>query len=204
VIAIGSPLGLSQTVTAGIISAKNRRNIGISGIEDFIQTDAAINPGNSGGALVNLDGELVGINSAIASEGGGYDGVCFAIPSTIVRPVVETLLSEGHIRRPWIGIAALTVDDRLAERLGLSSRSGVLLSQMVRNGPAATANLQAGDVLVRWGDNEVSGALQLAQLIKDTPIGDEVSVSIVRENKRYKGTLTVAERPGDAQTKGLL
>jgi serine protease Do len=204
VIAVGSPLGLAQTVTAGIVSAKGRKNMGISGYEDFIQTDAAINPGNSGGPLLNLDGELVGINSAIASEGGGYDGVCFAIPTTIVQPVVAALLTDGTIHRPWIGITAATVNQGVAQQLGLAEARGVLIGNTVRNGPAQQAQLQPGDVLTKWQGEALNSTEELTGKLQASHVGDPVTFSIMRQGKGFRGTLTVAERPGDVQTKGIL
>jgi serine protease Do len=204
VIAVGSPLGLAQTVTAGIVSAKGRKNMGISGYEDFIQTDAAINPGNSGGPLLNLDGDLVGINSAIASEGGGYDGVCFAIPTSIVQPVVGALLTDGAIHRPWIGITAANVNPGVAQQLGLEEARGVLIGNIVRSGPAQQAQLRTGDVLVKWQGEDLSTTEELGRKLQASRVGEEMSFSIVRQGKRFRGTLTVAERPGDVQTKGIL
>jgi serine protease Do len=204
VIAVGSPLGLAQTVTAGIVSAKGRKNMGISGYEDFIQTDAAINPGNSGGPLLNLDGGLVGINSAIASEGGGYDGVCFAIPTTIVQPVVAALLADGAIHRPWIGVTGVNVNEGVAQQLGLEEAAGVLIGNVVRNGPAQQAQLQPGDVLVKWQGEDLSTVEELTRKLQASRVGDEVSFSIIRQGRRFRGSLTVAERPGDVQTKGIL
>ncbi len=204
VIAVGSPLGLAQTVTAGIVSATGRKDIGLAGYEDFIQTDAAINPGNSGGALVNLDGELVGINTAIASEGGGYDGVCFAVPAAVVFPVTDVLIREGKIVRPFLGITPKTVDRRLAQRLGLSEPRGVLVQNMIRQGPAHRAGLRPGDVLIQWGERAVQDRTELVNEVQATEIGSETTVIIVRESKQYRATVTVSERPQTAQLRGVL
>lgn len=204
VIAVGSPLGLSGTVTAGIVSAKGRKNVGILDYEDFIQTDAAINPGNSGGALVNLDGQLVGINTAIASEGGGYDGVCFATPSAVVWPVVDALIRDGRIRRPWLGIIARDLDARLAQRLGCPDTSGALISNMVRNGPAHRAKLLPGDVVVMFGDRPVKSRADLQRLIQNSAVGTATTVTILRQGETLQLNVTVGERPSSVETKGIL
>ncbi len=204
VIAVGSPLGLAQTVTQGIVSALGRRNIGITDYEDFIQTDAAINPGNSGGALVNLDGELVGINTAIASEGGGYDGVCFAIPSSVVKTVTDALIRDGKIQRPWIGLMSRELRKDQWERLGVAERSGVFVYNLVRNGPAHRAQLQPGDVLLKWGSEPLTGRAKLSELVQKTPIGTKVTVLLKRNGQRYTAEITIGERPANVQMKGLL
>ncbi len=204
VIAVGSPLGLAQTVTAGIVSATGRKNIGIQGFENFIQTDAAINPGNSGGALVNLDGELVGINTAIASEGGGYDGVCFATPTSTVWPVVEALIRDGRIRRPWIGVVPRNLEGREATRLGLTEAAGVQIQNMIRNGPAHLAKLSPGDVIVKWQDKPVKTRAELADLVQATPIGNQAELVIVRAGKYYRAPVTMAERPTGLGARGVL
>jgi len=204
VIAVGSPLGLSGTVTAGIVSAKGRKNVGILDYEDFIQTDAAINPGNSGGALVNLDGQLVGINTAIASEGGGYDGVCFATPSAVVWPVVDALIRDGRIRRPWLGVIARDLDVRTAERLGCPDTKGALIANMVRNGPAHRGKLLAGDVVVMFGDQPVKSRADLQRLIQSCTVGATVTVTVLRQGQPLQLSLTVGERPSTVETKGIL
>jgi serine protease Do len=204
VVAVGSPLGLSGTVTAGIVSAKGRKNVGILDDEDFIQTDAAINPGNSGGALVNLDGKLVGINTAIASEGGGYDGVCFATPSAVVWPVADALIRDGRIRRPWLGIIARDLDARLAQRLGCPDNSGALISNMVRNAPAHRGKLLPGDVVVMFGDSAVKSRADLQRLIRNTAVGTATTVTIYRQGEKQQVSITVGERPSSVETKGML
>ncbi len=204
VLAVGSPLGLSQTVTAGIVSAKGRRNMGISGYEDFIQTDAAINPGNSGGALVNLDGELVGLNTAIATQTGGYQGVCFATPTSVVRPVVNALIRDGKIRRPWIGVIPRNLDRDLATRLGLPESGGVMIQNMVRNSPAHEANLAPGDVITTWQGKPLHSRAELSDLIQATPIGSTVKITVIRDGKTYPDApLPVRERPDNVQTRGV-
>lgn len=204
VVAVGSPLGLDQTVTAGIVSAMGRRNIGVQNFDEYIQTDAAINPGNSGGPLVNLDGELVGINTAIASTSGGYDGVGFAIPSSIVRPVVETLIRDGRVVRPWIGVVPGNVTADLARRLCLPDASGVLVVNIIRRSPAHLAKLAPGDVIVTWNDQAVRTRAELASAIQATTLGAKVTITLFREGKKYRATLTVAERPEAIRAAGVL
>ena len=204
VVAVGSPLGLPQTVTAGIVSAKGRKNIGLQGYEDFIQTDAAINPGNSGGALVDLEGRLVGINTAIASEGGGYDGVCFATPVTVVRPVVDALIRDGHIVRPWIGIRPRTLDRDLARRYRLDLTGGVFIEAMIRNSPAHQGGLRPGDVITGWQGQEVRSAADLARLIQATSIGSQVELAVVRGGQTYRAPLTIRQLPDTLVVSGVL
>lgn len=203
VLAIGSPMGFSQTVTSGIVSATRRRDVGISGVESFIQTDAAINPGNSGGALVNLDGKVVGINTAIVSEGGHYEGICFATPTSIVLPVVQALMRDGSIRRSYIGVVPRTVNRDLARRLSLSIQAGAVVTGILRNSPARQAGVQAGDVIVAWNDREVQNVADLAGLIQATTPGTGVKISVMRDGKRYSGQVVVGERPQDLQTRGV-
>ncbi|NIP86722.1 MAG: trypsin-like serine protease, partial [Planctomycetales bacterium] len=148
VLAIGSPMGLDQTVTAGIISAKGRSNVGITQFENFIQTDAAINPGNSGGPLVNLRGEVVGINTAIASRTGGNLGIGFAIPSNMALQIKDAILRDGKVERGWLGAAIQDLTPELADSFGFGSLDGVLVGDVVANGPAAKAGLASGDIVV--------------------------------------------------------
>lgn len=144
VLAMGSPFGLEQTVTAGIISAKGRSNLGIAGYEDFLQTDAAINPGNSGGPLVNLNGEVIGINTAIASRSGGSVGIGFAVPINMARTVMDKILKEGRVQRGWLGIAIQEMDGDLAQSFGFEDGGGLLVSDVSPDGPAGLAGLQIG------------------------------------------------------------
>ncbi|MFQ6098728.1 MAG: trypsin-like peptidase domain-containing protein, partial [Armatimonadota bacterium] len=147
VIAVGAPFGLAQTVTAGIVSAKERTNPTIAGYVDFIQTDAAINPGNSGGALANLDGQLVGINTAIYSQSGGSEGVGFAIPSNTARRIMDVLIRDGHVTRGWIGIIVRRLRSQEKEALPAEARAGLLVTHMVQSSPADNGGLEPGDVL---------------------------------------------------------
>jgi Do/DeqQ family serine protease len=203
VIAIGSPLGLAQTVTAGIVSATGRSNVGIESYENFIQTDAAINPGNSGGALADLDGKLIGINTAIASEGGGYDGVCFATPSATVSPVVDALIKSGSIRRPWIGLIPKTVDRRALTRSGLDVSGAISVSGLVRGGPAHQAHLSGGDILTEWNGNTLRNTADLSRLVQSTAIGSVAKIKLYRQGQCYEASLTVGERPQSVRTMGV-
>ena len=185
VLAIGNPYRLNQTVTLGIVSAVERRNVGISSYEDFIQTDAAINPGNSGGALVNSRGELVGINTAIFSESGGYQGIGFAVPSNLARRVAADLQEFGEVRRGSIGyveIAPLTT--QAAEELGAPDTHGVLVGRLGRNSPAAQGGLQPLDIIVGFNGIEITDGGQLSRLIQDAPIGSAATMTVIRKGRR--------------------
>jgi Do/DeqQ family serine protease len=184
VMAIGNPYQLNETVTLGIVSALGRANVGISQYEDFIQTDAAINPGNSGGALVNGRGELIGINTAIFTQSGGYQGIGFAVPSNLARRIVDDLIRFGEVRRGSIGfmeIAPLT--SRLAEELGAATTEGVVIMRMAP-GAAYQAGIQPGDVILTVNGQKISDGSQLVKLIADAPIGGSVTVDVLRDGRR--------------------
>ncbi|MFN2446664.1 MAG: trypsin-like peptidase domain-containing protein [Vicinamibacterales bacterium] len=185
VMAIGNPFQLSETVTLGIVSALGRANVGISTYEDFIQTDAAINPGNSGGALVNGRGELIGINTAIFSQSGGYQGIGFAVPSNLVRRVIDDLAKFGQVRRGSIGyleVAPLTT--HVAEQLGAPNTNGVVITGVLPGSPAALASITAGDIIVAVNGQDVSNTAQLVRTIADLPIGSTAAIDIVRDGRR--------------------
>ena len=185
VLAIGNPFQLSQTVTLGIVSALGRTNVGISAYEDFIQTDAAINPGNSGGALVNTRGELVGINTAIFSQSGGYQGVGFAVPSKLARRVVNDLNQYGEVRRGSIGYVEIAPLSTLAAaQLGVPDARGVLIQAMRRDASAYAAGLRPGDVIVTFNGIDVIDGGQLSRLIQDASIGSTATVTVIREGER--------------------
>ena len=184
VLAIGNPFQLNQTVTLGIVSALGRTNVGISAYEDFIQTDAAINPGNSGGALVNARGELVGINTAIFSQSGGYQGIGFAVPSNLARRIVADLTQYGEVRRGSIGYVEIApVSTRVAQQLGVPDARGVLVQAMRRTSPAYRAGLRPGDVITAFGSTSVADGGQLSRLIQDSPIGSLAPVTVVRDGR---------------------
>jgi serine protease Do len=191
VMAIGNPYQLNETVTLGIVSALGRANVGISQYEDFIQTDAAINPGNSGGALVNVRGELIGINTAIFSQSGGYQGIGFAVPSNLARRIVDELVRHGQVQRGSIGfmeVAPLTT--RLAEELGATSTEGVVIMRMAA-GPAYEAGVEPGDIILAVNGTKITDGSQLVKLIADAPIGSAVAVDVLREGRRRSYKVTV-------------
>lgn len=181
ILAMGSPFGLDQTVTAGIISAKSRANVGLTDYEDFIQTDAAINPGNSGGPLVNLHGEVVGINTAIASRSGGYMGVGFAIPSAMVQHVMDSIIADGHVTRGWLGAMIQDLDDDLAESFGYDSTDGVLIGDLVADGPGKKSGLQSGDIVIKYNGDVVESANELRNAVARTSPEDNVELEIFRD-----------------------
>jgi Do/DeqQ family serine protease len=185
VLAIGSPFQLSRTVTAGIISATGRSNVGFSEYEDFIQTDAAINPGNSGGALINTRGELVGINTGIFSQSGGYQGIGFAVPSNLVQHVVNDLRQFGEVRRGTIG-GIVTIDrltPQVAEEVGAPNTSGALVTRMVRGSEAYDAGVRPGDVIVGFNGTRIDDPSQLYRLVADAKIGSTASIRVFRNGR---------------------
>jgi len=185
VLAIGSPLSeqLEQTVTAGIVSAKGRSNVGLAEFEDFIQTDAAINPGNSGGPLVNLRGEVVGINTAILSRSGGYQGIGFAIPVEMAKKVMEDLVKKGKVVRGWMGVVIQNVDENMAEALGIGKARGVVISEIAKGGPAEKAGLKQGDVILQFEGKKVANTVELRNLVVETAPDAHVDVTILRDGK---------------------
>ena len=183
VLAIGNPFQLNQTVTLGIVSAVGRR-VGISAYEDFIQTDAAINPGNSGGALVNAQGELVGVNTAIFSQSGGYQGIGFAVPSNLARQVIDDFLKYGEVRRGSIGYLELVpTTPRIADQVGSPDARGLLVNRLSRNSPAAAAGITPGDIIVAFNGEAVTDPSKLLRLIQDAEIGGIATVRVVREGR---------------------
>jgi serine protease Do len=212
VLAIGNPFGLGHTVTSGILSARGRNALGIVDYEDFLQTDAAINPGNSGGALVNTRGELVGINTAIASRTGGYQGVGFAIPVNMARHIMESLLKEGRVRRGWLGVGIQDLTADLAQGLKIDVTQGAVVSDVMRDSPAGRAGLRRGDVIVRMGREPIESSSELRNVVAMQRPGAKVDVEIVRDGKRQTLNVTLGEleeaagpaaRPGPARSGGL-
>ena len=206
VLAIGDPFGVGQTVTGGIVSALARTQVGISDYQFFIQTDAAINPGNSGGALVNMDGKLIGINTAIFSRSGGSHGIGFAIPSNMVRLVVQAALKGGKVQRPWLGASLQPVTPDIAESLGLAAPSGALVSNVRANGPAARAGLQAGDVVVGVDDKPVQDPHAFQYRFVTKGIGGQANLSVLRKGQKLTTTIAliapVEDPPRDARDLG--
>ncbi|MFT3817093.1 MAG: trypsin-like peptidase domain-containing protein [Rubrivivax sp.] len=195
VLAIGNPFNVGQTVTAGIVSALGRSRLGLSTFENFIQTDAAINPGNSGGALVDAQGSLVGINTAIFSRSGGSLGIGFAIPVDTAQQVMEGLVRDGQVRRGWIGVEPRDLTAEVAETFGLPVRQGVLITGVLADGPASKAGLRPGDVVLRVGDKAVANTTQLLAAVAALPPDSEATVGLQRGDKALDVTVKVALRP---------
>lgn len=184
VIAIGSPFGLSQTVTSGIVSALGRSGLGIEGYEDFIQTDASINPGNSGGALVNLRGEFVGMNTAILAPGGGNVGIGFAIPSNMAMTIKEALVTHGEVRRGLLGVTTQDLSPELVNAFGLKSKYGAVVSKVEGNSPAARAGLEPGDIITEVNGQKIKGSHDIRNMIGLMKIGAKVDIGLFRDNKK--------------------
>ncbi len=191
VVAIGNPFGLGQSVTSGIVSALGRSGLRGLGYQNFIQTDASINPGNSGGALVNLRGELVGINSAIYSSSGGSIGIGFAVPANLARSVMDQLIAFGEVKRGSLGVQSQDLDARLARALNLEPGRGAVVTQVVPESPAERAGIQAGDVIVRIEGKVIANASDLANIEGLLPIGKALSVESIREGKTHTASLTL-------------
>ena len=202
VMAIGNPFGLGGTVTLGIVSARNR-NIDAGPYDDFIQTDAAINRGNSGGPLFNMDGEVIGINTAIISPTGGSIGIGFSIPSATARSVIDQLIEFGETRRGWLGVRIQHITDELAETLSLKSTTGALVADVTDGGPAKAAGLEPGDVIIKFDGRNVPEMRDLPRIVAETAVGKQVEVVVVRkgEEKNFKVTLGRLEDAEKAQTK---
>ena len=199
VLAIGSPYGLTGTVTMGIVSAVGRANVGIADYEDFIQTDAAINPGNSGGALVNVRGELVGINTAIFSTTGGYQGIGFAVPSNMAKAVMDSLVKKGKVIRGWLGVTTQPLTSELAKQFNLKEEKGALVGDIIEGGPAEKAGILRGDVIVEYEGKKIDEPYQLRNMVANTEPGKEVELKIIRENKTEKKKVTIGELPAEMQ-----
>ncbi len=198
VLAIGNPFGLGQTVTMGIISATSRAGMGIVDYEDFLQTDAAINPGNSGGALVDMEGKLVGINTAILSRTGGYQGIGFAIPTSMVKPVLQSIVKHGKVVRGWLGVSIQSIDEDLKKALNLPSTDGVLISGVEPGGPADKAGLKRGDVVVKFADQPVKSLPLFRNRVAASPPGSTQRITVLRDGQTKSlsvrlGTLPAAE-----------
>lgn len=202
VIAIGNPFGLNQTVTTGIVSALGRTGLGIEGVEDFIQTDASINPGNSGGALLNLRGELLGINTAILAPSGGNVGIGFAIPSNMAMASVSQLLEYGEVQRGDIGIRAQDIDSQLAQAFDLDSRDGALVNSVEPGSPADKAGLQSGDIITAVNKKATRSASELRTAIALQRIGSQIDVRYLREGKERRGKVQIVD-PLDYQSNQL-
>ncbi len=197
VLAIGSPFGFTQTVTMGIVSAIGRADIGLTAYEDFIQTDAAINPGNSGGAMVNVQGELIGINTAIFTRNGGYMGIGFAIPSNMAQSIVKSLAADGEVVRGWLGVAIQEVTAPLAQGFGLSEAKGVLISEVMSGSPAEAAGFNRGDVIISFAGEAITGTNQLRNVVAATKVGAKIPVNIIRDKKEILLEVLIKAQPKD-------
>jgi len=202
VLAIGNPFGLNQTVTMGIVSAIGRANVGIADYEDFIQTDAAINPGNSGGALVNTRGELVGINTAIFSQSGGYMGIGFAVPSNMAKSVLESLVKRGKVVRGWLGVSIQEVTPQLAKEFGLEEARGALISDILPDSPAEAAGLRRGDVVIALNDQTIESASQLRNHVAQLSVGTRAHVKIIRKGKEKRIEIKIEAQPAEMAQAG--
>ena len=195
VLAIGNPFGVGQTVTMGIVSATGRKHLGINTFEDFIQTDAAINPGNSGGALINVNGELVGINTAIYSQSGGSEGIGFAVPAKLAKRIVDQLLVNGKVIRGWLGLDLQDVDHDLAKSFGLPNLQGVIVAGVYRRAPAYQAGLKAGDILTAINGTEIDGTRKALNTIAALKPNKNVTLTYLRQGKQRQMSVGVMERP---------
>lgn len=197
VVAIGNPLGLQASLTAGIVSAKGRNNLDLNRIEDYIQTDAAINRGNSGGPLLDLNGKVIGINTAIVTNlgGGGYMGIGFAIPSNMAKLVMEQLLSDGSVTRGFLGLTMQAVDSSLAQAFGLQKVEGALVTEVVKGTPADKAGLKQGDVILKYENHNVSNIAGLRNAIAMMKPGSKIVLSVLRDNKQYRVPVEIGTFP---------
>ena len=232
VLAIGSPLSpsLAHTVTSGIVSATGRSNVGLADYEDFIQTDAAINPGNSGGALINVDGQLVGINTAIASQSGGYQGIGFAVPSNMAKQVMESLIKTGKVVRGWLGVYVQNIDDALASAMKLKSNEGALVgadigfggekitisfysdervdfralvADLAKDGPAVKAGVEQGDIIVGLDGKKIKDSTELRNDIAARKPGSKVTLDMLRDGKKKDITVKLETLPTDQVAKDV-
>jgi serine protease DegQ len=200
VLAIGNPFGVGQTVTSGIVSALDRKGLGLNTFENFIQTDAAINPGNSGGALVDANGNLVGINTAIFSRSGGSLGIGFAIPAATARAVMEGLIKDGRVTRGWIGVEPRDLTPDMADTLRLPVKSGVLITGVLQDGPASSGGIQPGDVVTKIGGKQVANTAELLNAVAALPPGSDAAIGVQRGDKAVDVKIKVAQRPPRQQT----
>ncbi len=195
VLAFGNPFGFSHTVTMGIVSAVGRANVGIAEYEDFIQTDAAINPGNSGGPLVNIQGELVGINSAIYSKTGGYQGIGFAVPSNMAESVMKQLIKKGKVTRGWLGVTIQNITPELAREFGLKKSRGALVSDIFKGSPAEKAGIKRGDVILEINGKKTKNVDSLRNIVAQSEVGSTINLKVMREGKPVILKAVIVEFP---------
>lgn len=196
VLAIGNPFGIGQTVTQGIISATGRDRVGLNTYENFIQTDAAINPGNSGGALINSQGQILGINSAIYSQSGNYLGISFAIPINLVQDVVKQILKNGSVIRGWLGVEGVDLNEQMLQRIGLPNIQGVLITDVFDQGPAEMAGIKVGDILTQINRQAIRDVRDVLNIVASGQPGDKIDISGVRERQSFVSQATLGQRPG--------
>jgi serine protease Do len=199
VIAIGNPFGLTHTLTVGVVSATGRTSLGINDYENFIQTDAAINPGNSGGPLVNLDGQVVGMNTAIFSRSGGYMGIGFAIPINLAKSIGDQLVNNGEVRRGHLGVVVQELSADLADSFDLQQNEGILVSQVMENSPAEKAELHQGDVIIRYQKKLVTTVGGFRNLVALSPPNSQQKLTVLRDGKRLNLTVTIGKLDKDSQ-----
>ncbi|MCU6435114.1 Do family serine endopeptidase [Undibacterium sp. Jales W-56] len=195
VLAIGNPFGVGQTVTMGIISALGRNHLGINTFENFIQTDAAINPGNSGGALIDINGNLLGINTAIYSRSGGSLGIGFAIPVTTIKTVMESIIKNGQVVRGWIGVEPQDITPELAESFGIKQKSGAIIAGVIRGGPADKAGIRPGDILLAIEGKSVSDTTEMLNLIAQLPPNQKAKIAVLRNSSESTFDVFIGKRP---------
>ena len=198
VFAIGNPFGVGQTVTMGILSATGRNQVGVTNYENFIQTDAAINPGNSGGALINVRGELIGINTAIFTRSGGSNGIGFAIPASIATDIMQEIIDHGQVTRGWIGVETQALTEGLARSFGVSRDAGVLISGIYRSGPAAAANILPGDILTHMNSQKLTDGRVAMNRVADLQPGIQIPVKLLRDGQLIDKIIQVGQRPHSA------
>jgi Do/DeqQ family serine protease len=203
VLAIGNPFNVGQTVTSGIVSALGRNGLGLSTFENFIQTDAAINPGNSGGALIDINGNLIGINTAIYSQSGGSMGIGFAIPIDLARQVMDALVKDGQVTRGWIGVQPRDLDPEFAQSFHLPVSEGVLITGVLQDGPASRAGMKPGDVVVKIAGKPVHNTSQLLLAVASLKPGESAAIGVQRGQEAVELSVTVAKRPATARQQQL-
>ncbi len=196
VLAIGNPFGIGQTVTQGIISATGRDRVGLNTYENFIQTDAAINPGNSGGALINTQGQVLGINSAIYSQSGNYLGISFAIPINLVLDVVKQIIENGTVIRGWLGVEGVDLNEQMLQRIALPEIQGVLITDVFDRGPAEMAGIRVGDILTHINRVSIRDVRDVLDLVASGRPGDKIQISGIRDRQSFDTEATLGQRPG--------